>query len=162
MMIDKIKRVLDRSIIFVASILLVILVIGALWQVFTRYILQSPSTFTNELLGFLLVWTSLLGATYAFGENKHLALTFMMKKLTKSRKLIITILNDLIIILFAVVILLKGGIDAVQITMMQNTPILGIPKGIVYLIMPISGVLIILYKLLDMKNYRAIIKKECE
>ncbi|SHM99743.1 TRAP transporter small permease [Gracilibacillus kekensis] len=153
MLVDKIKKVLDRTILIVASFLLVVLVLGALWQVFTRYVLQNPSTFTNELLGFLLVWTSLLGACYAFGSNKHLALTFVTNKLSGSRKLIITIINDLFVVFFAVVILLQGGIDAVNTTMAQTTPILGIQKGIVYTILPISGVLIILYKLLNVKNY---------
>ncbi|WP_231710604.1 TRAP transporter small permease [Gracilibacillus suaedae] len=162
MMVDKIKKMLDRGIIFVASSLLVILVLGALWQVFTRYVLKDPSTFTNELLGFLLVWTSLLGACYAFGANKHLALTFITNKLTGMKGLIITVINDIFVVFFAVVILLKGGMEAVDMTMSQTTPILGVPKGLVYSILPISGVLIILYKLLGINSYKKIIQKEGE
>ncbi|MGP4041495.1 TRAP transporter small permease [Gracilibacillus sp. D59] len=160
MMVDKIKKMLDRSILFVASSLLIILVLGALWQVFTRYVLNNPSTFTNELLGFLLVWTSLLGASYAFGANKHLALTFITSKLTGTKGMIITVINDIFVIFFAVVILLNGGMEAVTMTMSQTTPILGVPKGIVYSILPISGVIIILYKLLGIKEYKNISQEE--
>lgn len=162
MLVDKIKKVLDRTILVVASFLLIVLVLGALWQVFTRYVLRDPSTFTNELLGFLLVWVSLLGACYAFGSNRHLALTFLTNKMSAGKKLIITIFNDIVVSAFAVLILLLGGLDAVSTTMSQTTPILGIQKGIVYSILPISGVLIIFYKLLNIKNYFKTIREEGE
>lgn len=152
-MLDKIKKILDRAILTTASIILIVLVMGALWQVFSRYILQSPSTFTNELLGFLLVWVSLLGASYAFGSNEHLSLTFIKNKLKGKNKIVVTIINDIFILFFAITVLLKGGIEAVNLTMSQTTPILGIPMGMVYLILPISGFLIIIYKLLNVKDY---------
>lgn len=160
MVVDKIKKVLDKSILFLASTLLIVLVLGALWQVFTRYVLQSPSTFTNELLGFLLVWTSLLGACYAFGSNKHLALTFVTNKLSGKKLLIVTIINDIFVVAFSVIILLKGGMEAVNTTMSQVTPILGINKGLVYTILPLSGAIIIFYKLLAIKDYKDLDKEK--
>ncbi|WP_163537495.1 TRAP transporter small permease [Gracilibacillus sp. YIM 98692] len=152
-MVDKIKKVLDRTILSVASFLLIILVIGALWQVFSRYVLSTPSTFTNELLGFLLVWTSLLGASYAFGSNQHLAITFFRDKFKGKRKQIITMINDLFILFFAIIVLIDGGMDAVSTAMTQTTPILGITTGYVYLIVPITGAIIVLYKLLEVRKY---------
>ena len=152
-MVDKIKKTLDRTILFTSSILLIVLVLGALWQVFSRYILSSPSTFTNELLGFLLVWVSLLGASYAFGSNEHLSLTFVVDKLKGKNKLLITIINDIFILVFAVLVLIKGGLEAVNMTMSQLTPVLGIQMGLVYSILPISGFIIVAYKLLDVKKY---------
>jgi len=152
-MADKLKKVLDRVILFVASFLLIILVLGALWQIFSRYILSSPSTFTNELLGFLLVWTSMLGASYAFGSNQHLALTFVKDKMKGKNGLIITIINDIFIVAFTLIVLIRGGIEAVTLTMSQTTPILGVPVGIVYLILPISGFIVLTYKLLNIKKY---------
>ncbi|KAB8131048.1 TRAP transporter small permease [Gracilibacillus oryzae] len=160
--VSKIKTGLDRIILSVASILLLILVLGAIWQVVSRYVLGSPSTFTNELLGFLLIWTSLLGASYAFGSNQHLALTFATNKLNKKGQLATTIFVDLIIVLFAVVFLIIGGIDAVNITSVQTTPILGISKGLVYSIIPISGFIIIIYKLLGISSYKKIDQEEGE
>lgn len=150
---NKIKQILDSIIITFASVLLVILVLGALWQVFSRYVLSDPSTFTNELLGILLVWTSMLGATYAFGTNQHLSLTFFKNKLRGKKGLAVTIINDLFIVIFTVLVLINGGLEAVNITMSQTTPILGIPVGLAYSILPISGFLIIFYKLLDIKKY---------
>jgi TRAP-type C4-dicarboxylate transport system permease small subunit len=153
-MFEKIKIILNRIILFIASIFLAALVIGALWQVFSRYVLGSPSTYTNELLGYLLVWTSLLGASYAFGSNEHLALTFITDKLRGKNLFVVTVINDLFILVFAVFVLIVGGLEAVNLTMSQSTPILDIPIGLLYTILPISGVIIIIYKLLSLKEYK--------
>lgn len=152
-LVIKIKKALDRIILFTSSILLIVLVLGALWQVFSRYVLNSPSTFTNELLGFLLVWVSLLGASYAFGSNEHLSLSFIVDKIKGKNRLLIRIVNDLFILVFAVLVLIKGGLQAVNMTMSQLTPVLGIQMGLVYSILPICGVIIVIYKLLGIQEY---------
>lgn len=152
-LVIKIKKALDRIILFTSSILLIVLVLGALWQVFSRYVLNSPSTFTNELLGFLLVWVSLLGASYAFGSNEHLSLSFIVDKIKGKNRLLIRIVNDLFILVFAVLVLIKGGLQAVNMTMSQITPVLGIQMGLVYSILPICGVIIVIYKLLGIQEY---------
>ncbi|NGP45117.1 TRAP transporter small permease [Bacillaceae bacterium SIJ1] len=153
-MVDKIKLILDRTILGVTSLFTFVLVAGALWQVTSRYVLGAPSTVTGELLRFLLVWTAILGATYAFGTNQHLAITFLKEKFKGKSRLSIRIINDLIILAFAILIMFKGGIEVVSITMSQTTPILNIPMGYVYSILPISGILIVIYKLLLLKEYQ--------
>ncbi|MBX0356842.1 TRAP transporter small permease [Halobacillus sp. Nhm2S1] len=153
-MINKIKKTLDSIILSASSLLTILLVIGAVWQVTSRYVFNAPSTFTGELLRFLLVWTALLGATYAFGSNQHLSITFIKNKLVGKRRLTIRIINDLFILAFAVLIMVKGGLEVVQITLTQTTPILNIPMGYVYSIVPICGVLIVIYKILLLSEFK--------
>ncbi|MDL4840367.1 TRAP transporter small permease [Aquibacillus rhizosphaerae] len=152
-MLYTIKKWLDRLILSISYFLTFVLVIGALWQVFSRYVLSEPSTFTNELLRFLLVWTALLGASYAFGSNKHLALTFVKNKIKGKSWLVVSVINDVFILAFAILVLIKGGSQLVETTMTQLTPILQIPMGVVYSILPISGIIIVLYKILNIKFY---------
>ncbi|MCF6408583.1 TRAP transporter small permease [Pseudalkalibacillus salsuginis] len=153
-MVIKIKLILDRFILFITGFFSLVLFLGAIWQVASRYLLNTPSTFTEELLRFLLIWTSILGASYAFGSNQHLAITFLKDKLKGKNKLAIRIINDLVIFVFAYLIMIRGGMELVGTTMLQKTPILSIPMGIVYSILPISGVIIIIYKLLLLSEYR--------
>ena len=54
---------------FVAAIM-AILVVDVLWQVISRYVLSSPSSFTDELAGFLLIWVGLFGGEH-FCEYIH-------------------------------------------------------------------------------------------
>ncbi|MCP3027658.1 TRAP transporter small permease [Halobacillus sp. A5] len=153
-MISRIKGILDRTILSVAALFTLMLFLGAIWQVISRYFLNAPSTFTEELLRFLLVWTSILGATYAFGSNQHLAITFLKNKFKGKNKLVVRIINDIFILGFAYLIMIRGGMEVVNVTMGQLTPILGIPMGVVYSILPISGVLVIIYKLLLLPEYK--------
>nr|WP_018924019.1 TRAP transporter small permease [Salsuginibacillus kocurii] len=148
------KKWMDRILLTVSYPLLVILIIGALWQVFTRYVLDNPSIFTEELMTFLLIWISLLGATYAFGTNQHLSLTFIKDRLTGRKKKWIYTFNHTLIMLFSFVVLLWGGISLVISSLTQNSPIMSVPMGYVYLIFPLSGVLIILYQLMHLVDLK--------
>lgn len=156
-MVERIKKIIDKTLMFVASVLTIMLVLGVMWQFISRFVLNDPSTFTDELMRFLLVWTALIGATYAFGTNQHLAITFLKGKFHGLRLLLLTILIDLLVIGFSTLIMIKGGMEVVETTSMQTTPILGISMGVIYSIVPICGVIIVLYKLLAIKDYQVIL-----
>ena len=151
--VKRMKTVVDQVIRGVSSVLVILLVTGALWQVFSRYVLNDPSIVTEELLRFGLIWTTMLGASYAFGTNQHLALTFIRNKLKGKPAQTVRMVNDLGILCFAAVIMVKGGIEIVSQTMAQLSPMLQWPMGIVYSILPISGALIIYYQLLNIAEW---------
>jgi TRAP-type C4-dicarboxylate transport system permease small subunit len=148
-----IRSYLDKLIMFVGCLFTIIMVIGAIWQVFSRYVLGDPSTFTEELLRFGLIWTTMLGASYAFGTNQHLAITALLDKLKGKNQKSLRMVNDLFIIGFAGAVMIKGGSNIVITTMTQLTPILQIPVGVIYSILPISGTIIIIYQLLNMPDW---------
>lgn len=148
-MLFSIKNIINKCILFFTSVLTIIMVIGAFWQVFSRYILGDPSLFTEELLRFSLIWVAMLGATYAFGSNQHLAIVFLKNRLKGAKSQILRLTIDILVILFTFFILVKGGYDITVSTLSQTTPILQIPMGIVYSILPISGVLIIFLQLIN-------------
>lgn len=137
------KKIVEKIIIIMSSVFMAILVLGALWQVFSRYILGKPSLFTEELLRFSLIWTAMLGAVYCFGENKHLALTFLREKMSIKNKEIIDVINGIFILIFAGMIMVGGGYRVIKVTIEQRSPILNLSMGLVYSIIPIAGLLII-------------------
>ena len=79
---QRIDKILEK---FVAAIM-AILVVDVLWQVISRYILSSPSSFTDELAGFLLIWVGLFGAAYVAGKNEHLAIDLMLQRSGPARR----------------------------------------------------------------------------
>ena len=129
---------------------MVVMVLNVLWQVFSRYVLNNPSGFTDELAGFLMIWVGLLGAAYASGKGLHLAIDILRESNINSQFLdrIIPVL----IILFAVGVLVIGGGRLVYLTLYleQYSANLKIPVGYVYLALPLSGLLITYYALQDM------------
>lgn len=80
--VKNVKTFLNRLIMTVASMLTVVLVCCALWQILSRYVLGSPSIITEELSRFLLIWAAMLGAAYAFGSKEQLAIVFLKSKLS--------------------------------------------------------------------------------
>jgi len=132
-------------------ILMGLLVIDVVWQVFSRYILNAPSTFTDELARFLLIWVSLLGAAYYSGQNMHIAINVLPDRLSPGNRIKLQIFIRILIIIFVLCVLVIGGGTLVYYTFvfLQITPSLQIPMALVYLIGPISGLLIIYYKIDD-------------
>lgn len=147
---SKIDAIIKSVLVFLMGLL----VIDVVWQVFTRYILASPSTFTDELARFLLIWVSLLGAAYASGKHMHLAIDVLSERLSPANRIRLEILIKILIIAFVVAVLVIGGSMLVYYTYIykQTTATLQIPVAYVYLIGPISGLLIVYYKLSDIKT----------
>ncbi len=70
------RKIMDKILSYSLSILFVVMTGLVLWQVFTRYILGDPSIFTEELVRIILLWTSFVGAAYAFGKESIWHLCF--------------------------------------------------------------------------------------
>lgn len=126
-----------------------VMVLDVTWQVFTRFLLKNPSGFTEELAGFLLIWIGLLGASYAYRIKAHLGIDILTSKLTGTKKISSEIIVSVIVFLFALFILVIGGLRLVNIvfTLRQISPSIGIPMGYVYSVLPITGILFIYYSI---------------
>ncbi len=121
------------------------LVLDVVWQVFTRFIVRNPSTWTEELATLLLIWVSLLGAALAFHRKGHLGVDYFVGKLPQAPKRVVEITVHIITAAFAIV-LIFGGLKIVSFTLLTNqlSAAMQIPMGYVYLILPLSGGIILL------------------
>lgn len=125
--------------------LIVVMVILVLWQVVARYFLQTPSTFSEILTRYLFVWLVLVTATYAFGKEDHMYISALNNKLRGSMETIVNVMIDALTILFAVCVMVYGGSIITGMQMISMDPSLHIPMGVVYAIIPVCGVVIVLY-----------------
>ncbi len=146
------KKTVDKILGWLVTIFMGILVINVLWQVASRFLLGNPSSFTDELAGFLLIWVGLLGAAYATGQKQHLAIDLLSAKLSEKGKKMQVLLINVLIALFALVVLVIGGGNLVFITFYlgQISSALQIPVGYVYFVLPLSGLFMIYYAIVDM------------
>jgi TRAP-type C4-dicarboxylate transport system permease small subunit len=138
---------IDKVIEIVLVAIMSILVIDVLWQVFSRYVLAAPSSFTDELAGFLLIWVGLLGAAYVAGKNEHLAIDLMLQKLKGVKRRRLQNFINAIVGVFALFVMVIGGTWLVytRFYLGVKSAALALPLGYVYLILPVSGILIIYY-----------------
>ena len=125
-------------------VLMAAIVIDVTWQVVTRFIMSSPSSFTEEVARFLLMWIGLMGAAYAYRKHSHLSLDLLMMSASPANKIRLARFTHVISFLFAASAMVFGGFMLVELTLSlkQTSPALGMPVGLVYLCIPLSGLLI--------------------
>jgi TRAP-type C4-dicarboxylate transport system permease small subunit len=150
----KIDKGLEWTLVFIMSVL----VIDVLWQVTSRYLMKSPSSFTDELAGYLLVWVGLLGAAYVAGRREHLAIDILLQRSSPQRRYKLELIISVLIIIFAVTVMVIGGswLAYTRFFLSVKSAALGLPLGFVYLVLPISGVLIAYF---DIDNMIKMIKQ---
>ncbi|WP_407535908.1 TRAP transporter small permease [Cetobacterium somerae] len=149
------RKIIDKILENIAVLLITAMICVASWQVLSRYIFKSPSTFSEEFLRFSIIWLSMLGIAYVFGKNQHISIDFLKRKFTIKERFSLELLIIIIFTLFSAVIMIGGGVHAVAMSTKQISPSLGIPMAYVYLSLPVSGIFIILYSILnilDLKN----------
>ena len=150
----KLRTQIDYILEKILVVIMSLMVINVLWQVFSRYVMANPSSFTDELARYLMIWVGVLGAAYVAGKGNHVAITYFTEKFTPANLKKVQVIINLTILAFAILGMLIGGMRLVYITLVleQLSPSLKIPLGAVYAVIPISGLLIIYYKISDLKK----------
>jgi TRAP-type C4-dicarboxylate transport system permease small subunit len=146
---DKITNTITKILEKVLTVLMAVIVIDVTWQIFTRFVLRDPSSFSEELAGFLLIWIGLLGASYALYTRAHLGIDILTHKLTGLKRKISEITIYVIVLIFSFFVLVIGGFKLVFLTLTLNqiSPALGIAMGYVYIVLPLTGLLMIYYSI---------------
>lgn len=144
---NRAKKRLDRILGAVLVAMMAAAVLNVLWQVATRFLLGDPSTVTQELARYLLIWLSILGASYVVGQRGHLALELLLEKLSGRGRRVVQFLILGCVAAFALFVFVVGGARFVyiQATLGQTSPTLGWPLWAVYTVLPISGLLMLAY-----------------
>ncbi|MEH0741047.1 TRAP transporter small permease [Vibrio cholerae] len=147
--LNTLKTTLDKVILTLCGVAIISLVITVTWQVFSRYVLNDPSSFTDELARYTMIWFGLLGASYLFGKNGHLAITLFVGTVSPKYQKYCHLLINLVSCAFIYLAMIKGGSQLIGRTMLQFSPALQIPMAYVYFILPLSGALMLVYLLLN-------------
>ena len=143
------KKLLDKITLTVSVVIFIAMVLLTTYQVGMRYIFKSPSSFSETLTRYLFVWLVILSATYVFGQNDHICISFVKDKMSGPVRKVVDLIINIVIIVFSATIMLYGGIVITRMNMLQYDSILKIPTGLIYSIIPICGVLIIFYSILN-------------
>jgi TRAP-type C4-dicarboxylate transport system permease small subunit len=143
----KVKAGLDQFLKVSIALLMTVMVFNVTWQVFSRYILGDPSSFTDELARYSMIWLGLLGAAYVSGKNGHLAIDILTSQIQgKSLKYLQLIIHGLVIF-FCLAVMVWGGGNLVFISQLlqQKSATLQVPLSWIYGVVPISGLLVVFY-----------------
>ena len=147
---NRLNSILEKILV----VILGVMVINVSWQVFSRYVLANPSSFTDELARYLMIWLGVMGTAYVSGKRLHVAIDILPDKLSPKRQVKLKKIINLIIILFATLIFVVGGSKLVYLSYIlgQKSAALQIPLYVVYLCIPLSGLCIVFFKMCDLKK----------
>ena len=143
------RKALNHIMNVLAGGSLIVMTLLTCWQVFTRYVLNNPSTWSEELVGYLFAWASLFGASLITGERGHMNIPVVVELMPAGAQKFFAIFGEIITMAFSAVVLILGGYQITQLAMGQMTSSLGVAVGIFYVAMPVCGVINILYTALN-------------
>ena len=132
---NSIRKILDKILEVACILIFGIMTILVVYQVVTRYVFQSPSSWSESVVTYGFIWLAMLGGAYVF----------VLDKFHGRVKTIIEMINELIIVLFGIGVLLIGGYAGAMKQMTQADSILPITMGVIYIAIGIAGVAMILY-----------------
>lgn len=129
----------------ISKAVMAIMVILVTWQVVSRYVFHSPVPWTEGLTRYLFVWLVLINGAYIFGRREHMNISYVRGKLSPGAQKALCVITEAVTCLFALVVLLAGGLLAVKVGLPQKDATLEISMGLIYMALPVSGVLTTFY-----------------
>lgn len=157
---QKLRNIINTVLSTACAFLFAVMVIVGSYQIITRFIFNSPSTVSEELLTYSFAWMALLSSAYVFGKRDHMRMGFLADKITGSKRKVLELIIEALVLVFAATVMVYGGFHIMQLTMTQKTASLGIPMGVVYTVLPLSGLIIVIYAVLNILDLSRGVEQE--
>jgi len=116
------------------------------FQVITRYVLPAEMTisWTEEIARYLFIWCMFIGISWCIKEKLHLRVDMINLVISKNASRILEIITNLGIIVFTLITGYYGyKVFLKQVTFGQTLAASGLPMWLVYLVLPVSALLVI-------------------
>lgn len=138
---------LDRGLKGLLALLLGVLTVTVFVQVLVRFVLKYPLPWTEEIARLAFVYSIFVGATLAVRERSHINVDFLLVLLPDSLQRTVKLVGSALVAAFLVAMTWEG-IEFVRVTGVQVTPVMQVPFRYLYVVIPTSGALMLLYLVL--------------
>ena len=126
---------------------LVIMVCIVFYQVFTRYILGFTPRWSEETCVILMIWLGFIATAIGVKKGTHLSISAVVNLFPKKAQKIIFYFDELAVMLFGIIIFIYGKQLSAD-TMSSTLPATQLPSGVLYAVLPVCGVMIIIYTII--------------
>jgi len=140
-------QVLDRLLKYCLTFLVGLLTVSVFLQVLIRFVFKYPLPWTEEVSRIAFVYSIFVGAAIAVRQKAHLNVDFLLVVLPSSLARALKLFGTVLVGIF-LAFMTWQGVVFVQATGVQVTPVMQIPFRYLYLILPSSGGLMLLYLIL--------------
>ena len=143
----KILNTIDDIIEYICMGTLVVLVCLVFMQVFTRYVLKFTPRWSEETSVILLIWLGFVTMSIGVKKGMHLTISAVVNLLPKALQKVIFYFDELAVGTFGVILFIYGKALSAT-TMSSSLPATQLPSGVLYAVLPVSGVMIIIYSII--------------
>jgi TRAP-type C4-dicarboxylate transport system permease small subunit len=127
--------------------LFAVLTISVFAQVVARYVFNQPPAWTEELARFCQVWVILLASSICLRKGSHLAVDYLGPALAPGPRRAVAGITGILMAVYSVVVVV-WGVRLVMIGLVQTSPAMQLNMGLVYLVFPMAGGLMVLESIL--------------
>jgi len=115
------------------------------YGVIMRYIFNDPKAWVEEVVRYIIIWGVFLGFAIALRNNRHIQVDLVYDKLSPTGRKVMDYFATIVSMLFCVIYTYYGATLVIHRYASNMVSMdVGIPMWIIYLILPISGILFLL------------------
>ena len=129
---------IDRLVMGVVVVLTTLFFICTVLQVFVRYVLEQSLPWTEEVSRYSFIWASFLTAAVIVGRGEHFSIDFLLEKMSFRLRCATRIATTVLCLGFTLVLIFFGTRWSLR-QMIATSPILELPQGLVYSIVPLAA-----------------------
>lgn len=140
----KLKEYLNRFLLNFCGFLFFFITILGTCQVISDHIFDYSNTILDELIIGSFIWISMLVTSYGLGNKKGIKIHIFLKKLPRKLQDLLSLFEEIIILSFSAEVLILDGI-----LIIPQLFSIGVLTRYISFIMPLSGVIISIYSILN-------------
>lgn len=137
-------KVLSKFLEWVITLCFFVILMLTIILVVLRYGFNESIIGGNELMEYLFIYTTAIGAAVALGRREHIKITWFIDKLSPTYRKIVDILGFLLIALINTV-MINYSVPWIRTVGGFESPVLRLPNRTIQIIIPIGCALVILY-----------------
>jgi TRAP-type C4-dicarboxylate transport system permease small subunit len=138
--IDVVHRVIE----LLCVLLLLVMIIVTVYQVFMRSVLNSATSWSEEIALLMMIWFGYMGMALGVRERVHISVDFLFERLPRIVQILMDAIGRILVSVFAFT-MLQQGMFLTSISTIQRFPATRIPRAWMYIVLVISGFLMLLY-----------------
>ena len=140
-------RILFKALEWFAMTCMVILTVIVFIDVILRYVFKQGFAWTQEVATLMLVWFSLIGMAIGVLEKIHISIEMFTSKLPAKAIGGLESIDHILMAAFGG-LMIYYGIVIMNMTKLSTMPATKLPSAVLYVILPLSGILVFLNALL--------------
>lgn len=119
----------------------IVLFAGVMW----RYVFGDPLGWSDEVARLMFVWLAFVGAAVGVKRRLHASVSILTARISSSAQRAVSIFTLIVMAALALVFVYVGSIETWTNFGQESMPVSGLPTGWLYLAVPVSGTLMIVY-----------------